>query len=76
MSPRTSVLGMLALDLFAGACSELSRGIGSVVLGGLSLSAVLTLAIVPPMMSLSVAVRERKRASAAIPLDRVRQAAE
>jgi hypothetical protein len=31
------------------------------VLGGLSLSAVLTLAIVPPMMSITVGWRERNR---------------
>jgi len=49
----------LPLVLFPGAGSELYRGLGSVVLGGLSLSAVLTLAIVPPMMSITVGWRER-----------------
>ncbi|MBO6783013.1 MAG: efflux RND transporter permease subunit, partial [Alphaproteobacteria bacterium] len=59
MSTLTSVFGMLPLVLFPGAGSELYRGLGSVVLGGLSLSAVLTLAIVPPMMSVTVGWRER-----------------
>ena len=60
MSTLTSVLGMLPMVVFPGAGSELYRGLGSVVIGGLALSAVLTLAVVPPMMSISVAVWERK----------------
>ncbi len=52
MSTLTSVFGMLPLVVFPGAGSELYRGLGSVVVGGLSLSAVLTLAIIPPLMSL------------------------
>ena len=52
MSTLTSVFGMLPLVLFPGAGSELYRGLGSVVLGGLSLSALLTLLIIPPLMSL------------------------
>lgn len=58
MSTLTSVVGMLPLVLFPGAGSELYRGLGSVVVGGLALSAVLTLAVVPPMMSISVGLRE------------------
>ncbi len=54
-STLTSVFGMLPLVMFPGAGSELYRGLGSVVVGGLALSAVLTMAIVPPMMSITVA---------------------
>ena len=61
MSTLTSVFGMAPLVMFPGAGSELYRGLGSVVLGGLSLSAVLTLAIVPPMMSISIGLFERGR---------------
>ena len=50
MSTLTSVVGMLPLVLFPGAGSELYRGLGSVVVGGLALSAILTLVIIPPMM--------------------------
>jgi HAE1 family hydrophobic/amphiphilic exporter-1 len=50
MSTITSVVGMLPLVLFPGAGSELYRGLGSVVVGGLALSAILTLLIIPPMM--------------------------
>ena len=49
MSTLTSIFGMLPLVLFPGAGSELYRGLGSVVVGGLSLSALLTLLIVPPI---------------------------
>jgi len=61
MSTLTSVFGMLPLVVFPGAGSELYRGLGSVVLGGLSLSAVLTLLIIPPLLSLVSAVVERGR---------------
>ncbi|MGJ3259346.1 MAG: efflux RND transporter permease subunit [Rhodospirillales bacterium] len=61
MSTTTSVFGMMPLVLFPGAGSELYRGLGSVVLGGLSLSAVLTLAIIPPMMALFCAAVEQSR---------------
>ncbi|MXZ79916.1 MAG: efflux RND transporter permease subunit, partial [Gammaproteobacteria bacterium] len=42
MSTLTSVFGMLPLVLFPGAGSELYRGLGSVVVGGLALSAIIT----------------------------------
>ncbi|MBO6520386.1 MAG: efflux RND transporter permease subunit [Rhodospirillales bacterium] len=61
MSTTTSVFGMMPLVLFPGAGSELYRGLGSVVLGGLSLSAILTLAIIPPLMALFCAAVERNR---------------
>ena len=61
MSTLTSVFGMLPLVLFPGAGSELYRGLGSVVIGGLALSALLTLAIVPPLMSVFVGTLESRR---------------
>jgi len=59
MSTLTSVFGMAPLVFFPGAGSELYRGLGSVVLGGLSLSAVLTLAIVPPLLTLVAGTLEK-----------------
>ncbi len=61
MSTLTSVFGMLPLVMFPGAGSELYRGLGSVVLGGLALSALLTLLIVPPLMAVLVGPLERRR---------------
>ena len=66
MSTLTSVVGMLPLVVFPGAGSELYRGLGSVVVGGLSLSAILTLLIIPPMLTIIVGPLEmRARAKAA-----------
>jgi HAE1 family hydrophobic/amphiphilic exporter-1 len=53
LSTLTSVFGMLPLVVFPGAGSELYRGLGSVVVGGLSLSALLTMVVVPPLLALA-----------------------
>ncbi len=63
MSTLTSVFGMLPLVVFPGAGAELYRGLGSVVVGGLTLSAVLTLAIIPPMLTLVAGAAEGRRAA-------------
>ena len=62
MSTLTSVFGMLPLVVFPGAGSELYRGLGSVVVGGLALSALLTLLIIPPLLSLVTGPVERRHA--------------
>ncbi|MDG1168164.1 MAG: efflux RND transporter permease subunit [Sulfitobacter sp.] len=54
MSTLTSVMGMLPLIIFPGEGSELYRGLGAVVVGGLSMSAFLTLLTVPPLLRLCV----------------------
>ena len=64
MSTLTSVFGMLPLVLFPGAGSELYRGLGSVVVGGLALSALLTLLLVPPMLTMLVGTIEGRRGTA------------
>ncbi|MGQ4807861.1 Multidrug resistance protein MdtC [Candidatus Entotheonellaceae bacterium PAL068K] len=57
MSAVTSVCGMLPLVLFPGAGSELYRGLGSVVVGGLSVSTIFTLFVVPTLFSLVLDAR-------------------
>jgi len=57
MSVGTSVCGMLPLVLFPGAGSELYRGLGSVVVGGLAMSTIFTLFLVPAVFSLSLDIR-------------------
>ncbi|MFQ5927727.1 MAG: efflux RND transporter permease subunit, partial [Terriglobia bacterium] len=57
MTVSTTVCGMLPLVLFPGAGSELYRGLGSVVLGGLIVSTVFTLFLVPAMFSLGMDIR-------------------
>lgn len=59
MTTLTTVLGLLPLVLFPGAGSELYRGLGSVVLGGLLVSTVFTLFLVPTLFSLTLDVKER-----------------
>ncbi|MEO1715486.1 MAG: efflux RND transporter permease subunit [Planctomycetota bacterium] len=54
MSTMTSVGGMLPLVLVPGAGSEMYRGLGSVVVGGLLVSTVFTLVLVPLMLGLMI----------------------
>ena len=52
MTTLTTVFGMLPLVLLPGSGSELYRGLGSVVLGGLIVSTLFTLVLVPAVFSL------------------------
>ena len=53
MSTLTSLFGLIPLVIFPGAGSELYRGIGTVVFGGLALSTMATLFMIPPLLSLA-----------------------
>lgn len=50
MSATTSVFGMLPLAVAPGPGSELYRGLGSVILGGLALSTVFTVFVIPCLL--------------------------
>jgi HAE1 family hydrophobic/amphiphilic exporter-1 len=50
MTAITSICGMLPLVVFPGPGSELYCGLGSVVLGGLALSTVFTLFVIPALL--------------------------
>jgi HAE1 family hydrophobic/amphiphilic exporter-1 len=50
MSAATSIFGMLPLVLFPGPGSELYRGLGSVVLGGLAISTIFTVFVIPALL--------------------------
>jgi HAE1 family hydrophobic/amphiphilic exporter-1 len=52
MTTLTTVLGLLPLVLFPGAGSELYRGLGAVLLGGLLVSTLVTLILVPLLLGL------------------------
>lgn len=58
MTTTTTVFGMLPLVLFPGSGSELYRGLGSVVLGGLVVSTVFTLFLVPTVFSMTYDARQ------------------
>ena len=57
MTTLTSLAGLMPMVLFPGSGSELYRGVGAVVLGGLTLSTFLTLFVVPSFFSLVWRVR-------------------
>ncbi|MGJ8723294.1 MAG: efflux RND transporter permease subunit [Roseibacillus sp.] len=52
MSTLTSVGGMLPLVLLPGSGSELYRGLGAVVVGGLAVSTIFTMFLVPAVLSI------------------------
>jgi HAE1 family hydrophobic/amphiphilic exporter-1 len=58
MSVITSVAGMAPLVIFGGEGSELYRGLGAVVIGGLLVSTFFTLILTPTLMSLMMDMQE------------------
>ena len=62
MSTLTSVLGMFPLVVFPGAGSELYRGLGSVLLGGLIVSTVFTLFLIPTLLHLALGAKAALKA--------------
>jgi len=52
MSVTTTVMGMLPLAIGGGAGAELYQGLGAVIVGGLMLSTLFTLFLVPVLLSL------------------------
>ena len=61
MTTVTTVFGLSPLVFFPGAGSELYRGLGSVVLGGLIVSTVFTLFLVPTLFSLTLDLKRWTR---------------
>lgn len=61
MTTTTTVLGLFPLVLFPGAGSELYRGLGSVMIGGLIVSTIFTLILVPTLFSLTLQARDGLR---------------
>lgn len=59
MSTGTSALGMLPLIIMPGAGSELYRGLGSVVVGGLVTSTVITLILTPLVFSYAIEMKAK-----------------
>ena len=60
MSATTSILAMTPLVLSTGAGSELYRGLGSILLGGLALSTLFTLFVIPALLAFVIGF-ERSR---------------
>ena len=60
MSATTSLLAMTPLVLSTGPGSELYRGLGSILLGGLAVSTVFTLFVIPALLAFVIDL-ERSR---------------
>ena len=52
MSTLTSIFGMLPLMLIPGVGSQIYRGLATVIIGGMTLSAVFTLILLPSALRL------------------------
>ena len=59
MSATTSIFGMLPLVLIKGAGSEMYRGLGSVLLGGLAVSTICTVFIIPAILMFVIPMEKR-----------------
>ncbi|MDY0374434.1 MAG: efflux RND transporter permease subunit [Desulfobacterium sp.] len=62
MSAFTSIFGLMPLVVATGSGSELYRGIGSVLLGGLAVSAIFTLFVIPALLAFFIGF-EKSRVS-------------
>ncbi len=60
MSAATSVFALIPLAVSTGQGSELYRGLGSVILGGLALSTVFTLFVIPALMAFFIGLEKSR----------------
>ena len=70
MSTLTSICGMLPLMLVPGVGSEIYRGLATVIVGGMSVSAVFTLLLLPSILRLGEARNETTGRQAILPAAR------
>jgi HAE1 family hydrophobic/amphiphilic exporter-1 len=61
MSASTSIFGMLPLVVFPGAGSELYRGLGSVILGGIAVSTVFTVFVIPSLLMFVIRMEKPRK---------------
>ena len=59
MTTLTTVLGMLPMVVFTGAGTELYAGLGAAVVGGLAISSIFTLVLVPTVFALVIRLQRR-----------------
>jgi HAE1 family hydrophobic/amphiphilic exporter-1 len=59
MSATTSIFGMLPLVIFPGSGSELYRGLGSVILGGIAVSTIFTVFVIPSILIFVIRMEKR-----------------
>ncbi len=67
MSSLTSLFGLIPLVVFPGAGAELYRGIGAVVFGGLLVSIIATLIMIPPLLMMFSNILKSVAAKTTVP---------
>jgi HAE1 family hydrophobic/amphiphilic exporter-1 len=60
MSAATSVFGLLPLAISTGQGSELYRGLGSVILGGLAISTIFTIFVIPALLAFFIHLEKNR----------------
>jgi len=65
MSAFTSIFAMFPMVISTGSGSEMYRGIGSVLLGGLALSTVFTLFVIPALLAFFIGFEKQRKNNAA-----------
>ncbi|MFK7794046.1 MAG: efflux RND transporter permease subunit [Gammaproteobacteria bacterium] len=63
MSTSTTVFGMLPLIIFAGAGTELYRGLAAVIVGGMIMSTFFTLVLIPSLLQLKITSKDHKQSA-------------
>jgi HAE1 family hydrophobic/amphiphilic exporter-1 len=63
MSALTSIFGMLPLVVAPGPGSEMYRGLGSVVLGGIAVSTIFTVFLIPSLLMFFIKLEKREQTS-------------
>ena len=71
MSTLTSICGMLPLMLVPGAGSDIYRGLATVIVGGMSVSALFTLLLLPSILRLGESRHEAMRSQELLAQPRV-----
>ena len=69
MSTLTSLFGMLPLLVVPGAGSEIYRGMAAAIVGGMAVSTLFTLLLLPSLLQLTPRVREARVTSGAMAPD-------
>jgi multidrug efflux pump subunit AcrB len=67
MSTLTSLFGMLPLLLFPGAGSDIYRGMAAAIVGGMSVSTLFTLVLLPSLLQLTISKKRRTEQASAGP---------
>jgi multidrug efflux pump subunit AcrB len=71
MSTLTSICGMLPLMLVPGIGSEIYRGLATVIVGGMSVSAVFTLILLPSILQMGASKTRKTVSEALLPSARI-----